>query len=111
VDTFTIKAGDRQPVLDLYLQYADGTPRNLVGSAATNIKLVVASVVGGRRLIDLQQMDKITPYTDGHCQYVWQQDQLVAGEYLMEIIVNYGIDGQESFPKGSYYKLVIVPHL
>lgn len=116
LDTFVLKAGDRMPVLGLTLKYYDGTVRDLTG--VTSVKLRVAPVVGGRRLIDDATMTVVGSAANGYVQYAWKANELVAGEYLMEILVDSddaGVLGvqhlTETFPRGGYYKLTIVPHL
>lgn len=125
VEHFVMKVGDTRPVLDIYLQYADGTPYDLSQSYVQTIQLIVAPCVGGRRIIGIVPgtdglMAKVStpglgaPYTDGHCQFQWQANTLVVGEYWMEIIVNTlisAVSGTESFPRGKYYKLIVLPHL
>ncbi len=106
--TYYIKAGDLKPVLELILYNEDGTVKDLTDT--NNIKLVVAPCVGGRRIVDLGDMDMSETPTDGVVTYEWAEDELVAGEHKMEVILDLGT-ATESFPKGSYYKLVVIPHL
>lgn len=109
--TYYIKAGDRKPILSLIFYNDDGTVKNLTG--VTTAKLIVASVVGGRRLVSLGVMVISGTPTDGTVTYAWAtvDTELLAGNYLMEVILDYGLATQESFPRGSYYKLAIVAHL
>lgn len=107
--TYCLKAGDRRPALNIPLFNEDGTVKDLTG--VTTVELVVAPCVSGRRLIDRKSMSISGTESQGIVEYLWTGSELVSGEYIMEIILDYGLSTQESFPKGSYYKLVIVPHL
>lgn len=107
--TYYLKGGDKKPTLELTLYDDDGEVHNLTG--ATNAKLVVAQAVGGRRVVDNGSMTFASDRTTGVVKYTWAGTELRAGEYLMEVIVDYGLSTQESFPRGSYYALNIVDHL
>jgi hypothetical protein len=106
-----LKEGDRRPTVFFALKNPDGTPRNLTGF--TNIKLIVAPVVGGRRLVDAASMSVRGAYAaaTGWVQYTFAAGELKVGDYLMEIIVDAGLTYPETFPKGGYYRLTVVPHL
>lgn len=107
--TYYLKGGDKKPTIELICYNDDGSVHDL--TSATNAKLVVAPVVGGRRVVDLGAMTFATDRTTGVVKYTWAGTETVPGEYLMEVIVDYGLSTQESFPRGSYYKLFIVEHL
>lgn len=107
--TYYIKAGDRWPHLEITLYNEDGSVRGLLG--VTDIKLIVSSSVAGRRLVDAGAMTIFGADADGTVQYAWAADELKAGTYMMEVVIDPGGENQESFPKGGYYKLVVIPHL
>jgi hypothetical protein len=107
--TYYIKASDRKPLLELILYDEDGGVHDLTTDG--QMVLNVSKEVGGRRLVDEGAVDFNGPKADGGIKYAWAANELVAGEYLMEVIINHGGSTQETFPKGGYYKLVVVPHL
>ncbi len=107
--TYYLKEGDRAPVLELVLYNEDGTIKDLSGFDEAN--LVVAKVPGGRRLLDGTMTIEDGEEDEGIVTYEWEEDELVAGEYLMEVILDRGAAAQESWPKSSYYKLTIMPRL
>lgn len=112
IETFYIKAGDRKPTVWIQLLNQDGSVKDLTGVVAGDVRLVVASVAGGRRLVDMGEMGvKNLDYAAGIVGYSWADGDLKAGEYLMEVIVKNGTEDQETFPKHSYYKLVVTAHL
>jgi hypothetical protein len=117
--TYRVKAGDRRPVLTIQLLDENGDPKDLLDYFAPEegptdqIKLTVAAVVGGRRLIDQKNMSIFTAENAaaGKVSYEWEPDELVPGDYLMEVVLDPGGPLQEAFPKKAYYKLIVLPRL
>ena len=107
--TFTLKAGDRLPYLDLELFEEDGeTPIDFTPYEAIDVRIVIAPCVGGRRIVDGRSATSTSP---GVFQYRWETgDTLTPGEYSMEVILT--LDGLErTVPNNRYDKIVILPRL
>lgn len=114
---FTVKQGDRLPVLEVHLIDCEGVALDLTPYA--DAFLVVAACVGGRRIIDMAPMVKKAPFTGGIVTYDWlAADTAVPGEYNLEVILspNFSVipaSNQKlmTLPSGGYGKLVITPRL
>lgn len=114
---FTIKAGDRLPALEILLKDCNGEPLDL--TPYQDVLLVIASCVGGRRIVDMEEMEKMVPLTEGRVVYEWPAGQTdKAGEYQLEVILSpdFNINPESeqklmTLPGGGYGKVVITPRL
>ena len=107
--TFTIKSGDRLPALATQLLDEDGNVIDL--TLCTSAKVVVASGVAYRRIVDEKEARILEPKTDGRIEYDWGSGETSkAGEYLLEVVLTIG-GLRRTVPGGWYDKVVILPCL
>lgn len=87
---FYIKSGDLLPELEILLLDCEGLPLDLTPYLAGQMRIVIASCVGGRRIVsDAPVSQKSgTLATDGKVVYQWQPGETdEPGDYLLEVVL------------------------
>lgn len=109
---FSVRAGDRQPLLVATLKNEDGTPIDLTN--ATSAKLWMRRRDSIAMAIEDAAMAILTPKTDGRAQYAWVGgDTQVAdiGGYWAVVRVVWNDDTPQTFPMPDLLTIDIVPDL
>ena len=119
---FEIKQGARFPILEIDLVDCKGEPLDLTPYtvAGAGMFVVVASCIGGRRIVDMGLLfpKAGVPLTAGTVVHPWLQGETdKPGVYMIEVYLNPDVNAPPAteahmiLPGSGYGKLVIYPHL